>query len=911
MLVGRQRETAVVETALADVRNGLSAVLVVRGEAGIGKTALVEHAVRSVDETRLLRVTGIESETKFAHAALHRLLLPFLPDIENLPNPQYLALATAFGLVRSAAPDRFLLGLATLTLLARSAQDTPLLCLIDDAQWLDQASIDVMTFVARRLLADPVGILFCVRDQADGDSFAGLPDLHVHRLNESDSLALLEDRVGSCDPHVARRILTEACGNPLAITVFAQQLTSPGPPGAPPYAEELPVSDRVEAHYLRQIRSLSRQAQTLLLLAAAEPSGDTELLERAAALLGMDADALADAQDAVSDFIAFRPGAVFRHPLVRSAVYGGAPTTLLRDVHSALAHVTDERTDPDRRSWHLAAAASDYDEDTALQLERTAGRARARGGYATESTFLARAAELTPDRGQRGRRLLSAAEAATLGGDYQRGHTLLTQADPLLIGPHESARAARLRGISLSPLGRPAEAPAALMTSARALGEFDRALARQTWSAALSSTWLSLRQARDTTLREVAEAALAAAPTLDDGSSTGEDLLRIGIATRAAIGYTEAAPVLRRAIAMLIDDAESGTDATFPPVLAFLAAHELWDPDNGRTLLALVAERERQRGALMNLWFCLETLSYTQRWAGRLATARSLEDEAQTIRDAIGLGQAWKFPRIEMMALRGQDSELRQAIEANTNLINGEGLGVSSATYQLAMAFHALSRGQYDDAYRLARIIYDEDAPLYGNQILPELVEAAVRVGEFDVARATVHRLKVRALASGTNWARGLLLRSQGLLAVGDHAESCYQGAIDHLRRARVPLDHARAHLLYGEWLRRKRRIEDAATQLRVAHDMFAAAGAGGFADRAHSELSAAGGHAGRRVVEDDRVLTPQEEQVSRLAARGMTNKEIAATLFISESTAAYHLKKVFRKLNLTSRRELRRRLIE
>jgi DNA-binding CsgD family transcriptional regulator len=313
----------------------------------------------------------------------------------------------------------------------------------------------------------------------------------------------------------------------------------------------------------------------------------------------------------------------------------------------------------------------------------------------------------------------------------------------------------------------------------------------------------------------------------------------------------------------------------------------------------------------MNLWFCLETLSYTQRWAGRLATARSLEDEAQTIRDAIGLGQAWKFPRIEMMALRGQDSELRQAIEANTNLINGEGLGVSSATYQLAMAFHALSRGQYDDAYRLARIIYDEDAPLYGNQILPELVEAAVRVGEFDVARATVHRLKVRALASGTNWARGLLLRSQGLLAVGDHAESCYQGAIDHLRRARVPLDHARAHLLYGEWLRRKRRIEDAATQLHVAHDMFAAAGAGGFADRAHSELSAAGGHAGRRVVEDDRVLTPQEEQVSRLAARGMTNKEIAATLFISESTAAYHLKKVFRKLNLTSRRELRRRLIE
>lgn len=908
MLIGRDAELAVLTATMARFQDDLSTVLVLRGESGVGKTALVDHAVRSAGHCRLVRFTGVESERELSHAALHRLLRPFLPGIENLPQPQYLSLARAFGLVDGPAPGLFLVGLATLTLLAESAKETPLLCVIDDAQWMDRASIGVLTFVARRLLADRIGMFFCVRDQAPDDSpFDGLPELRLGALNESDSRALLERSAGKSDPHVARRIVDAAQGNPLAIIEFARQLTPVQLSGEQPTAEQLPVSRRIEAHYVRQVRSLPQAAQTLLLLAAAEPSGDPDLLWRAAGVLGLGEDDRAATEHTVDDFLTFQPDVTFRHPLIRSAVYGGSPAGMLREVHSALAQVIDERTDPDRRSWHLAAATYGQDEGVAMHLERSAARARVRGGYAAESAFLVKAAELSSDDTRRGVRLVAAAAAAMNAGDYRRCQALLTQTEPLLNLPELRAQAARVHGYNLSPLGRQDEAPAALVSSAQTLGQFDRAAARQTWSAALSAGWLTVGRAKGTTLAEVASAVLAARPTLSNGRETDEDILRNAIATRIAVGYPEAAPALRDAILRLNDTVESGVEFMVQPILVFVASCDLWDPGSGRALLRYAAARERERGGLMALWQCLETLGYLERWSGRLEAGRACEQEAAAIADAIGLGRSWKFPRAEMSALRGRDTEMWHAITEFAKVFDsGGGLGASLMTDHLLKAVHALSRGRYDDAFRDALVVHEQDAPVYGNQILPELIEAAVQVGSVDVAREALHRLEIRALASGTDWARGLLCRSQALLAPREQAEPRFRSAVEHLRRARVPLDHARAHLLYGEWLRKEGRLTDATGQLDLAHTMFTDMGTGAFADRARSELAEAGGHADLPVARD-RVLTPQEEQIVRLAARGLTNREIATTLFVSESTVAYHLKKVFRKLNVTSRRELPR----
>ena len=561
-----------------------------------------------------------------------------------------------FGLVQGPAPDQFLVGLATLTLLAEAARDTPLLCVVDDAQWLDTASTGVLAFVARRLLADRIGMFFCVRDQPSADQvFGGLPELHLDGLDEAGSLALVARHAASAGPHVARRIVTAACGNPLAIGQFAERLTPMELRGDRPTAE-LPVSSRVEAIYASRIGALSVPARTVLLLASVEQSGDAGVLWRAAAVLGVAGGERGAVEDEVGDFLTFGPEVVFRHPLVRSAVYGASSSRLRRAAHGALAQVIDGRTDPDRHSWHLAAATNGPDEAVAVHLERSAGRARARGGYAAESAFLARAAELTPEPDRAGARLLAAAEAAANGGDYHRCQALLTQAEPLLTGPAAQARAALLRAISLAPLGRTDAAPAALMASAQALGRFDPALARQTWSGALSAGWQAMTTAKGTTLHDLAQAALAAAPALDDGAGTAEDLLRVGIATRVAGDYAAAAPMLRKAIAGLSSAAEAGATLTFQPMLVLVAAHDVWDPHGGSALLRKAAEQARERGALPALWQCLECLSYTERWAGRLEAGRAYEGEAEVIREAIGLGSGWRLPVVEMLALRGDDA---------------------------------------------------------------------------------------------------------------------------------------------------------------------------------------------------------------------------------------------------------------
>lgn len=909
VLVGRNSESATLDAATADVRSGRSAVLVVRGEAGIGKTTLVEHAICTAveaepPEARVLRVTGVESEMDLPHAALHRLLLPLVPRMETLPQPRYLALATIFGLVPGDEPRPFLVGLATLTLLAESAREHPLLCVVDDAQWLDRASIGVLTFVGRRLCAERIGMFFCVRDQlADDSAFDGLPELRLRGLADADALTVLAHRSGgTVDPHVARRIAADAGGNPLALTEFARQSTPEELRGERLTSRPVPLSSRIEAHYRRRIRALPAVAQTVLLIASAEPSGDPMLLWRAAGALGMSDSDMSEAEGEVAEFLTLRPRVAFRHALVRSAVEAISSTLCRRQVHTALADVIDKAVDPDRWSWHLAAGAGRPDEDIAVHLERSAQRARARGGYSAEVTFLSKAAELTPDPHARGVRLVSAAEAALRASDYRRCLALVTQAEPLLADSGRRVHADRIRAMTLAPLGHGTEAPAALVTSARDLEGFDTALARDTWTYAIAAGWLSLGRTQGTTLRDVASATLAAPSTLDTESATCGDRLRTGVATRIAIGYPEAVPLLRRAVDDLNTAGRDRVDLVFQPLLVLLAAHDLWDLDSGRRWLEGMAQRERERGALMNLWHCLQSLAYIERSAGRLGSSHAYAQQAQGVSPNIRLGRVVSFPGEEADALWHPDVDVDAAVARLEETAARGLLGASATASRLVLAVHRLAEGDYQDACAHARAVYAEDAPVFGNQVLPELVEAATRAGDRGVAEAALQRLKTRALASGSDWARGLLSRSQALLATDTGAESHYQNAIDLLGRVRMPLDHARACLLYGEWLRREKRRSDAVAQLRLAHEMFTSMGAKSFAERTGVELRAVGAGPARHG------LTAQEERVARLAASGMTNREIATSLFISESTAAYHLKKVFRKLGVSSRRELARR---
>jgi DNA-binding CsgD family transcriptional regulator len=903
--VGRDEERRALEAAISDARGGSSAVLVVHGDAGIGKTALVEEVVSAAVGVRVVRVAGIEAEMELPYAALHRLLLPLLDHLHALPRPQYTAMGSTFGLLPEVAvPDQFLLGLATLTLMAQDAGTTPRVCVVDDAQWLDTASWSVLTFVARRLLADRIALFFCVRDRsARLPSLGDLPELPLHAIDEAASIALLAQVASPIDPHVARRVVAAAGGNPLAVTEFAAALT-PAQRSGVELAEgrHLPVTGRIEAHYRRRIRALSTATQTVLLLAAAEPSGDPEVLWQALEHLGLDTASIPAAQDTAGEFATFHPTVQFRHGLIRSAVYHGSPLAVRRTAHAALAQATDPITDPDRRAWHHAAAAPGPNEDIAAALEGSALRAQARGRYTAESALLTTAADLTPNLARRGARLVAAAEAAVHASDYRRCQTLLGQAAPLLAEPHLLAHATRLRGASLSPLGRPAQAPAVIAAAAAALAPFDQTRAKNTWLDALSAAWLATDHAQGTSLHDVAVAALAA--PRPQGSGTVGDLLLDGVATRVAVGYTEAVPILRRAAAMIA--ADPGDCPIEPqPLLVCLGGHEMWDCEGERVMLERLAQRERSRGSLMGLWLCLFQLSFVERWVGRLREGQAYSDEADTIRDAIGLARPWRFPDVEWHALRGRDVELREAVAGLSDMATSGIFGLSQTSCRLALTVYALSRGRYEDACRTGRAVYDEDTLVFGNHVLPELVEAASRAGDTQLAAAALHRLEVRATASGTDWARGLLSRSQALVTSGCDAEQRYTEAIDLLDRARIPLDQARAHLLYGEWLRRGKRRADAVAQLRAAYEMFTSMGTGGFADRARTELHAAGARAGRRVPDSARALTPQEEQVARLAGRGLTNREIAATMFISENTVAYHLKKSFRKLGVSSRREL------
>ncbi len=904
-LLDRVVETAALGSVLAAVRDGLSGVLVLRGEAGIGKTVLLDWAAGQAGDMQVARVAGVDSEMNMGFAGLHQLLVPFLGGLEALPLPQRQALGSAFGLVIGPPPDRFLVGLAALTLLTDAAAGRPVLCLVDDGQWLDQVSVEVLGFVARRLYADRVGMLFSVREGEEAaTALAGLPELMVGGLEDEVARDLLATSAGArVDRQVSRRIVAGTAGNPLALVELAGELTAAELSGAAPLDWPLRFGGRLEELYLSRVRVLPADAQTLLLLAAADPSGEPARIWKAARCLGINPEVGQVA--GMERLVSWQPQVRFRHPLMRSAAYYAALAATRRRAHEALAAVTDPDHDPDRRAWHLAEAAVGPDEQVAAELERSADRARGRGGWASGAAFLERAAALTPDEDHRAQRMLAVAEDRLVAGEAPAARALLGRAVPRLADALARARARRLEGRTLYAAGQMPEATSVLLDAARMLQPFDARLARDTLLDAFSAAQFSGQPGAG--IAEFVHA-VRSAPKVADSQATVADLLLDGFAAVGERRYDVGAASLRQAIAPLTSDQPPPDDAT-PYVTAIaLAAILLYDDYARYQLEKRWAVELRDRGALSALLVALGVQLGVQVEEGRFADGEATLAEARALSEATGYRAYLNaYARVELWALarQGREADARLLAARLLREFAGRGNGYEVLRVHGALALLELGLGNYADALRHAV------AALPGQDVLgfgpvTEVVEAGTRCGEREPAVAAMVAYTPWALAAGTDLALGLLARSRALLAPGDQAEAEYRLAIEHLQRCRMVPELARTHLVYGEWLRRQRRRSDARDQLHHAFDMFDEMDMTAFADRARAELRATGERARPRRPGTPETLTPQEAQIARLVAAGhLSNREIAARLFISASTVEYHLHKVFRKLGVTSRMQL------
>jgi DNA-binding CsgD family transcriptional regulator len=906
-LVGRTEERAHLRSLVAGAHAGFSEALVIRGPAGIGKTSLVEDLIGSASHLTLVRVAGIESELELPYAALHGLLLPVLDRLSDLPAPQGEAIAAAFGLLNAPSANTFLVGLATLSLLAEFSIEVPLLCIVDDAQWLDKASSQVLAFVARRLLAERIVLLLCIRDPVIGaDPFRGLPELQLAGLGDQAAATLLGETMGFADHRVTQRLISVAEGNPLALKEFARNLSPSQRAGDTLIFEPLALGRRLEDQYLARTRKLSPSAQRILLLAAADPSGDLDLLLRAAELEDIDLDESLEIE--CQEFLEFCRPVAFHHPLIRSAIYAGASPDKLRLAHSLLASATDGELDPDRQAWHRAAASPYPDEEIASALEQSAGRAHARGGLSAEASLLIRAGQLTPDPSRRAARWLVAADSALLAGDAGQALALLTEVEPDLSTPLLKAQSQRVRCGAMTMTGRLGAAPSVYAVAARALQPIDLASARVAWLGALTTVISTSTLTENISPKALAAEALAAPLTDATAPSVDDDLLA-AFATRIVFGYNVAAPMFRDALSRMGSSDHQSDLLPGNSQLVKYAAQEIWDSDGGVAALNRLAGRQRAEGALLALYFTLTGLERDALWGGHFDLAEVFSTTGRDVKLASGETASLKLTDVEAHALRGRDSEVRTVVEALESIAKMVGVGQLASICQLAVTVLGLSRGRYDEALAAAQSLYDEDPIAFGTQVLPEFVEAAVRSGDVGAARRGLQRLTERATVSGTTWALGLLARTRAIAASDSEAELQFLLAIDLLLQSNKVLDVARSHLLFGEWLRRERRQGEAREHLDAAYGTFVEIGANGFADRAFAELKAAGGRSRPRPKPSAKTLTPQEERVAGLAARGATNREIGAEMFISQATVAYHLTKIYRKLDVSSRRELARLL--
>ena len=898
---GRARERQVLDALLDRVRSGESAALVIRGEAGIGKTALIRYCARQAAGCRLVQFAGVESEMELPFAALHQLCAPMLGGLAALPEPQEHALRVAFGLATGPAADRFVVGLAALSLLAENAAARPLVCLVDDAQWLDDASSQVLGFVGRRLLAESVLLLFAVREtRADERMFPGLPALTVEGLTDEDARALLTAAVpGHLDERVRDRIVAETRGNPLGLLELARGLSEAELAGgfAGPHTASLP--SRLQDHYLQRVRALPEPTQRLMLLAAADPTGDATLLWRAAPTLGLgrDAAAAADAEQLLQIGSQVR----FRHPLVRSAAYTAGSPEDRRAAHLTLAAATDAQTDPERRVWHLAAAATGPDEEVATALEQAAVKTQARAGLAAAAAFLQRSVALTAESARRADRALAAALANLHAGAFDAALGLLAQAEADAVDDLQRARVEQLRGQIewASVAGR--EAPVLLLQAARRLESLDVGLARETYLYAwVASSVAGPLAGPGGLLLEVSRAGRAAPPPA--GAPRPCDLLLDGLTTMVTQGHAAAEPTLRRAVNAFLGDQVSGEEWLQWGILAQMATMAVWDFDSWVRMSTRHVELARASGALAPLSIALNGRGQVATQCGDFETATSLAAEKDVVNEVTGIRLASTCDLL-LAGYRGQPAEAIPLFSATIedSIARGEGFAVQLANWAAAVLHNGL--GHYAEALAAAEPATEETyQPLSTQLVLPELIEAAVRTGQAEIAREALERLSAMTAIEGSDWAKGLEARSRALLSEGQDAEHRYAEAVERLGRTRLRPELARTHLLYGEWLRRELRRSDARHQLRAAYDLFAVIGAEAFAERARRELLATGETVRKRRGRHLHRAHPAGGAHRPAGPDGRTNPEIAAELFISARTVEWHLRKVFTKLGITSR---------
>jgi DNA-binding CsgD family transcriptional regulator len=897
-LIGRHTERGELDRLVEAVCAGESRAIVLSGEAGVGKTALLDYLAEQATDCRVVRAAGVQSEMELPFAALHQVCAPALSNLERLPVPQRDALRIAFGLTVGSAPDRFLVGLAVLSLLADVAEQQPVVCLVDDEQWLDRSSAQILGFVARRLVAESVGLVFAAR--IPSSDLAGLSELEVEGLPPADARAFLDAAlVGPLDVQVRDRIIAETRGNPLALLELPRGLSAQQLAGGFGFLDAVRLSGGIEDSFRRRIDALPEETRRLLLVAAAEPVGDPALVLGAAATFGIGAEAAEPAVEA--GLVEFAGRVRFRHPLVRSAVYASASTLTRRQVHGALAQVTDAQLDPDRRAWHRAHAVASPDQDVAAELERSAARAQSRGGLAAAAAFLSRATVLTLDPVQRAERALAAAAAHVQAGSFDAAREMLSIAEAQSLNDFQDARIDVIRAELAFVESRGGDAPALLLKAAQRLEPIDIALCRATYLRALHAAMWPLGG-------EVQEVARAAAAAPGPQRVRAPDLFLDGLAALCNIGYEAAVPTLRRALDVFDTDL-SPEDQLRWHFLAFQVANLLWEDHRFKPLSDRYVELVRGLGALSELPMALTSKVSMLAFAGEITAASPMIGELQAALEATGIRLA-PYAALVLAARRGRHAEAAALIEATTREANerGEGRGIVFADWASALLNNGL--GEYQEAMTAAQRALDcpELAAAIPRWALVELIEAATRSGRGDIAADALGRLAVDTRASGTDWARGLEARSRALLTEGEAAEQLYLEAIERLDRTSIRTELARARLLYGEWLRRERRRGDARAQLRIAIHMFEAMGMEAFAERARRELRATGETAPKPSVRiSDDQLTAQEAQIARMARDGLSNPEIGTRLFISARTVQYHLKKVFIKLGVESRNQLGR----
>jgi len=916
-LSGRRAECEALDRLAESVRGGDSRALVLHGEAGVGKTALLEYLAGHAPGCQTARASGVQSEMELPFAALHQLCAPMLERVAALPAPQRDALRIVFGQSAEPTPDRFLIGLAVLGLLSSVAEARPLVCLVDDQQWLDRASALVLAFVARRLGAESIGLVFATR--SPGRELAGLPEMTIAGLPDADSRLLLDAALAApIDGRIRDQIIAEARGNPLALLELPRELTPEGLAGGFGLPAALPLARSIEQNFERRIAALPRPSQRLLLLAAADPTGDPALVWRAAAALGIDAEAAAPAAQA--GLAEFGTRLLFRHPLARSAAYQSATVLARQQAHGALAEATDAGLDPDRRAWHRAQATSGADEDVAAELERSASRAQSRGGLTAAAAFLERATALTLDPGRRAARALAAAEAKIQAGALDAAQDLLAAAEAGRLADPERARADLARAQLAFITSRGAEAAPLLVNAARRLADVDPGLSRVTYLDALSAAIFAGRLAGPGGgVLAVARAAAAAPPAEGPraagtskgaaGASRGPgaaDLLLDGMIAYYNEGPAAGLPLLRRALTAFGDDRPAGDALRWLWLSVVAGAMRIWDHDLMDVLSARHVRLARGTGALSELPLALTSRAYFHLFAGELGPAAALAQEFSAVKEATGIALA-PYAALGVTAFRGDQAKALAVIDSTMadSTQRGEGVGITITQWANAVLNNGL--GRYDEALKAAQRAFRYEDDL-GSLLwtAPEMIEAAVRTGDTAAASRGYARLAELAGASGTDWGLGVLARSRALIAAGDDAEEPFREAVTRLGRTRLRIDLARARLLYGEWLRRERRRGDAREQLRPAYELFTAMGLAGFAERAGRELRSTGETARSRAPAGrDQELTAQEALIAGLARDGLSNPEIGTRLFISAHTVQYHLRKIFAKLGIASRSQL------